>query len=192
MTVDGAAGETATIKGGQTLITLHDTAKAEAGRVGSVKGGFDKAVAEAAPTAGYPLVARDNTSVAVASNILDIFTAQKITVILILTCLIILVTMVYGPVAAMPVELFATRIRTCGLSLPYHIGNGWCGGLRPSAAFAILARSGTIYAGLRYGIIVALGTVVVGTNFGPGGTHKGSVFAGDGVKQGRLEPLSLS
>ena len=159
-----------------------DAAKAEAAKVGGVKGAFDTGIADALTAAGYPLVAKDNTTVAVASNILDIFTAQKITIILILTYLIILVTMVYGPIAAMLVELFPTRIRYSGLSLPYHIGNGWFGGLLPATAFAISAQSGNIYAGLWYAIVVALMTVVIGAIFVPGGTHKKSIFADDGVK----------
>jgi MFS family permease len=163
------------------LATL-DAAKAEAAKVGGVKGAFDKAVADALTAAGYPLVAKDNTTVAVAKNILDIFTAQKLTIIVILTYLIVLVTMVYGPIAAMLVELFPTRIRYSGLSLPYHIGNGWFGGLLPATAFAISAQSGNIYAGLWYAIVVALMTVVLGAIFVPGGTHKKSIFADDGVK----------
>ena len=164
------------------LLATLDAAKADAGKVGGIKGTFDKAVADALTAAGYPQVAKDNTTVAVAQNILDIFTAQKLTIIAILTFLIILVTMVYGPIAAMLVELFPTRIRYSGLSLPYHIGNGWFGGLLPATAFAISAQSGNIYAGLWYAIVVALVTVVVGTIFVPNGTHKKNIFADDGAK----------
>ena len=120
-----------------------------------------------------------NNTVAVAQNFIDIFTAQKLTIIAVLTYLIILVTMVYGPIAAMLVELFPTRIRYSGLSLPYHIGNGWFGGLMPATAFAISAQTGNIYAGLWYAIVVALMTVVIGTLFVPGGTHKKDIFADD-------------
>ena len=63
--------------------------------------------------------------------------------------------MVYGPIAAWLVELFPTRIRYTGLSLPYHIGNGWFGGFLPATAFAIVAATGNIYSGLWYPIIVA-------------------------------------
>jgi hypothetical protein len=136
-------------------------------------------VTEALKGAGYPLVAADNTTVAVAQNFIDIFTAQKLTIIAVLTYLIILVTMVYGPIAAMLVELFPTRIRYSGLSLPYHIGNGWFGGLMPATAFAISAQTGNIYAGLWYAIVVALMTVVIGLIFVPGGTHKKDIFADD-------------
>ena len=73
---------------------------------------------------------------------------------LILTVLVIYVTMVYGPIAAALVELFPTRIRYTAMSLPYHIGNGWFGGLLPATAFAIVAQHGNIYSGLWYPIIV--------------------------------------
>jgi hypothetical protein len=84
---------------------------------------------------------------------------------LILTVLVIFVTMVYGPIAALLVELFPTRIRYSGMSLPYHIGNGWFGGFLPPTAFAIVAATGNIYSGLWYPIIVALMTFVVGLLF---------------------------
>ena len=158
------------------LLATLDAATAEAGKVGGVKGAFDKAVADALTAAGYPLVAKDNLTVAKAENILDVFTAQKVTIIAILTYLIVLVSMVYGPIAAMLVELFPTRIRYSGLSLPYHIGNGWFGGLLPATAFAISAQSGNIYAGLWYAIVVALMTVVIGALFVPNATHKQSIF----------------
>ena len=87
------------------------------------------------------------------------------TTILILFILVIYVTMVYGPIAAFLVELFPTRIRYTSMSLPYHIGNGWFGGMLPLLATAIVAKVGDIYAGLWYPIIVALMTLVIGTFF---------------------------
>lgn len=84
---------------------------------------------------------------------------------LILLLMLIYVTMVYGPIAALLVELFPTNIRYTSMSLPYHIGNGWFGGLLPLLATAIVAKAGNIYAGLWYPIIVALITVVIGTLF---------------------------
>ena len=97
----------------------------------------------------------------------DIFRPQVAAVIGLLFILVIFVTMVYGPIAAMLVELFPTKIRYTSMSLPYHIGNGWFGGLLPATAFAIVASTGDIYAGLWYPIIFAAITVVVGFFFLP-------------------------
>jgi hypothetical protein len=85
--------------------------------------------------------------------------------LLILFIMLIYVTMVYGPIAAFLVELFPTRIRYTSMSLPYHIGNGWFGGMLPLLATAMVAASGDIYYGLWYPIGVALMTVVIGTLF---------------------------
>jgi MFS family permease len=206
-TVEAAPGTVATVKIGDTEVASYDgaantakiaelTAALETAKAGTdqaaidaaqaaldaekgLSGAFTKAVNDAIAAVGYPLVAKDNTTVAVAQNFFDIFTGQKITIILILTYLILLVTMVYGPIAAMLVELFPTRIRYSGLSLPYHIGNGWFGGLMPATAFAISAQTGSVYGGLWYPIVIALATVVIGTLFVPGGTHKKDIFADD-------------
>jgi MFS family permease len=156
-----------------------DAAKAALDAEKGVKGAFEKALNDGLKTAGYPLVAADNTTVAKSANFFDIFTGQKLGIIAILTYLIVLVTMVYGPIAAMLVELYPTRIRYSGLSLPYHIGNGWFGGLMPATAFAISAQSGNIYGGLWYPIIIAMITVVVGALLVPGNTHKKDIFADD-------------
>ena len=78
---------------------------------------------------------------------------------------LIYVTMVYGPIAAFLVELFPTRIRYTSMSLPYHIGNGWFGGMLPLTAAALVAANGNIYAGLWYPVIVAAVTFVLGTLF---------------------------
>src|SRR5947209_12953069 len=78
---------------------------------------------------------------------LDIFCPQVAAIIGLLFVLVIFVTMVYGPIAAMLVELFPTKIRYTSMSLPYHIGNGWFGGLLPATSFAIVASTGDIYAG---------------------------------------------
>ena len=90
---------------------------------------------------------------------------DKPLVVLILFVLVLYVTMVYGPIAALLVELFPTRIRYTSMSLPYHIGNGWFGGFLPTTAFAMVAATGDIYYGLWYPIVVAAMTVVVGTIF---------------------------
>jgi MFS family permease len=204
-TVEDAATTVAQVKIGETVVASYDgaanakaiadaTAALETAKAGTdqaaidaaqaaldaekgVKAAFEKTLNEALAAAGYPLVADKNESVIKAANVVDIFTGQKITVIAILTYLIILVTMVYGPIAAMLVELFPTRIRYSGLSLPYHIGNGWFGGLLPATAFAISAQTGNIYGGLWYAIVVAVMTVVIGALFVPGGTHKKDIFA---------------
>ncbi len=182
-TVDAPAGTVATItvatQNGESTVIQGYSGAGDAETVAAEKARFDGELNAALTAAGYPIVAADNTTVAKASNFFDIFSAQKITIILILTYLIILVTMVYGPIAAMLVELYPTRIRYSGLSLPYHIGNGWFGGLLPATAFAISAQSGNIYAGLWYAIVVAVMTVIIGTIFVPNGTHKKSIFADD-------------
>jgi hypothetical protein len=95
----------------------------------------------------------------------DMAKFDKTTVVIILTYLVLLVTMVYGPIAAMLVEMFPTRIRYTSMSLPYHIGNGWFGGLLPTTAFAIVAQTGNMYNGLWYPIVIAGATVVIGGLF---------------------------
>jgi MFS family permease len=159
-----------------------DAAKAALDAEKGVPAAFTKSLNDSLLAAGYPLVAKDNTSVAVAANFVDIFTGQKLMIVAILTYLILLVTMVYGPIAAMLVELFPTRIRYSGLSLPYHIGNGWFGGLMPATAFAISAQTGSVYGGLWYPIVIALMTVVIGALLVPGGTHKKNIFGDDAAK----------
>jgi len=126
---------------------------------------FKRALTDAIRAAGYPAKA-------------DPVAINKPMVVLILTILVILVTMVYGPIAAMLVELFPTRIRYTSLSLPYHIGNGWFGGFLPATSFAIVAAKGNIYSGLWYPIIVAGMTFVVGTLFLPE-TKDRDIYAAD-------------
>ncbi len=111
--------------------------------------------------AGYP--AANNPSVVKMSGPFDLFREQPAVLVGILTILVIYVTMVYGPIAAALVELFPTRIRYTSMSLPYHIGNGWFGGLMPATAFAMIAQTGDVYFGLWYPIVIALATVVIGT-----------------------------
>jgi len=92
---------------------------------------------------------------------------NTVATVLLLTLLVLYVTLVYAPIAAWLVELFPTRIRYSGLSLPYHIGNGWFGGFLPATVFAIVAATGNIYAGLWYPIAVAAGSFVIGLLFLP-------------------------
>jgi len=113
---------------------------------------FKKAVSEALKAAGYPAKA-------------DPAKVDKVTIVGILVILVIYVTMVYGPIAAMLVELFPTRIRYTSMSLPYHIGNGWFGGLMPTIAFAMVAQNGNMYYGLWYPIVIAAMTLVIGMLF---------------------------
>jgi hypothetical protein len=98
--------------------------------------------------------------------------------VLTLCFLMVLVTMVYGPMAACLVELFPTRIRYTSMSLPYHIGNGWFGGLLPASMFAMNAQNGSIYFGLWYPIVIAAVTAVVGVLFVPE-TNRRDIFQGD-------------
>ena len=149
---------------------------APAGTVASVKIGdeapiagnianFPAVLGAAITKAGYP--AASNPSVVKMSGAFDIFREQPAVLIGILTILVIYVTMVYGPIAAALVEMFPTRIRYTSMSLPYHIGNGWFGGLMPATAFAMIAQTGDVYYGLWYPIVIALATVVIGLFFVP-------------------------
>ncbi|MDB5944638.1 MAG: transporter [Ramlibacter sp.] len=113
---------------------------------------FKGAVAAALKDHGYPTKA-------------DPAKMNKPLIVLLLSILVIYVTMVYGPIAAMLVEMFPTRIRYTSMSLPYHIGNGWFGGLLPATALAIVAQTGNMYNGLWYPIIIAVVTLVIGTLF---------------------------
>ncbi|MGL9622151.1 MFS transporter [Bradyrhizobium sp. U531] len=123
------------------------------------------AVLAAVQAAGYPKTG--DTGIVKMAHPFDVFRPQVAAIIGLLFVLVVYVTMVYGPIAAMLVELFPTRIRYTSMSLPYHIGNGWFGGLLPATAFAIVASTGDIYAGLWYPIIFASITVVIGFFFLP-------------------------
>ena len=150
--VAAPAGTVATIQIGEMPISSY-TAKgltAEAARRKEAE--FKKLIVEHLKLAGYPSKA-------------DPARIDKFRVTLILFYLVLLVTMVYGPIAAMLVEMFPTRIRYTSMSLPYHIGNGWFGGLLPTTAFAIVAQTGNMYNGLWYPVIIAGMTLVVGMLF---------------------------
>ena len=123
-------------------------------------------VVAAAQAAGYPK-AGDPTILKAPSFGSMLSDSRALFGVGILFVLVLYVTMVYGPIAAMLVELFPTRIRYTGMSLPYHIGNGWFGGFLPPTAFAIVAASGNIFSGLWYPIVVALMTFVIGLLFMP-------------------------
>jgi MFS family permease len=116
---------------------------------------FNTTVTAAVGAAGYPVKGANPAEI------------NEPLMIAVLAYLAILVTMVYGPIAAALVELFPTRIRYTGMSLPYHIGNGWFGGLLPPIAVALVAATGDIYAGLWYPIVIASMTFIVGLIFVP-------------------------
>jgi len=172
------AGSTTTINIGSVSIESFDVEKAGA-EAAAKTAAFNRAAGAAITAAGYP-AANDPNRVRV-SGFFDIFRAQPFTIIVILTVLVIYVTMVYGPIAAALVELFPTRIRYTSMSLPYHIGNGWFGGLLPATSFAMVAQTGDIYYGLWYPIVVALGTAVIGFLFVPE-TKDRDIFTYDGEK----------
>jgi MFS family permease len=137
----GPAGVPAVVKvGDQTISTTQPD--------------FAKAISAAIAKHGYPAKA-DTAQINYPMAILMLWT------------LVVFVTMVYGPIAAWLVELFPTRIRYSGLSLPYHIGNGWFGGFLPATVFAIVAATGDIYSGLWYPVIVAAMSFVIGLLFLP-------------------------
>ncbi|MCQ4161406.1 MHS family MFS transporter [Roseomonas sp. GC11] len=140
---------------------------------------FTQVLGAAITAAGYP--AASNASVVKVNHPLDIFGEQQLVLIGILTLLVIYVTMVYGPIAAALVELFPTRIRYTSMSLPYHIGNGWFGGLLPATSFAMIAQTGDVYFGLWYPVGIALFTVVIGIFFVPE-TKDRDIFADDAAE----------
>ncbi len=119
------------------------------------------AITAAVLAAGYPKAG--DAGIVKMAHPFDIFRPQVAALIGLLFVLVLFVTMVYGPIAAMLVELFPTRIRYTSMSLPYHIGNGWFGGLLPATAFAIVASTGDIYSGLYYPVFFAALTFVIGT-----------------------------
>ena len=145
----GPQGRAAQVRVGTTVIPSYDALSPAAKAEGAA---FELQLDQALSVAQYPAKAdpaRVNTPM----------------VILLLFVLVLYVTMVYGPIAAMLVELFPTKIRYTSMSLPYHIGNGWFGGFLPPIAFAIVARTGDIYSGLWYPVVIALVTLVIGALF---------------------------
>jgi hypothetical protein len=117
-----------------------------------ITGWNEASLTAALKAAGYPATAKPE-DVNVGMLILLVFIQ------------VIYVTMVYGPIAAFLVELFPTRIRYTSMSLPYHIGNGWFGGMLPLTTAAVVAATGNIYNGLWYPVIVAAISMVIGTLF---------------------------
>jgi len=141
----GAGAEAIVLRSfeGMTLGSIEFKAEAAA---------FGKSLRAALDEAGYPAKA-------------DMSAVNYPLVIALCVWLVLLVTMVYGPIAAWLVEIFPTHIRYTSMSLPYHLGNGWFGGFLPVTSFAIVAATGDIYAGLWYPIVVALATALIGALF---------------------------
>jgi len=182
-------GAVASVRVGDRVVQAFEASQLNPQQRAAETARFNRELGEAITTAGYPPAA--NPSVVKMSHPFDIFRGQPFTTILILTVLVIYVTMVYGPIAAALVELFPTRIRYTAMSLPYHIGNGWFGGLLPATSFAIVAQTGNIYSGLWYPIIIALATVVIGLFFVPE-TKDRDIFADDtGAAAKRRSPHGL-
>ena len=146
-----AEGEETRIEVGETIILSFD---ASGDADGARRAAFNSELTAALTQAGYPASA-------------DPDEINYPMVVLILFILVLYATMVYGPIAAMLVELFPTRIRYTSMSLPYHLGNGWFGGFLPTVSFAIVAATGNLYSGLWYPIAIAAMTFIVGMIFVP-------------------------
>jgi MFS family permease len=156
-----APGTPATVEIAGTTVASYDAvaAGADAAARGTE---FNNAVFAALQSNGYPLAQNDQGAYTMVA---DPNAVNWPLTIAILFVLVLYVTMVYGPIAAILVEMFPTRIRYTGMSLPYHIGNGWFGGLLPATVFAMSAAAGDIYYGLWYPIAIAAMSLVIGTIF---------------------------
>ncbi|BAK64777.1 major facilitator superfamily protein [Sphingobium sp. SYK-6] len=152
--VAAPAGTIASVAIGGTTLSAPDPAQLSAPDRAEAITAYQASLQTALTDAGYPAKA-------------DPAQIDTVKLIAILFYLVLLVTMVYGPIAAMLVELFPSRIRYTSMSLPYHIGNGWFGGFLPTTAFAMVAATGNIYYGLWYPVLVAVATVIIGLLFLP-------------------------
>jgi Sugar (and other) transporter len=146
------AGSVATVRIGDSIVTSFEGEGLPSNDLKARKTAFENELKAALARAGYPEKA-------------DPLHINKPAVVAVLVLLVIYVTMVYGPIAAALVEMFPTRIRYTSMSLPYHIGNGWFGGLLPSITFMIVAATGNIYQGLWYPIIISGLTFLIGLIF---------------------------
>jgi MFS family permease len=150
-----APGTIASVKiGARAVIPSFDGRALAAANLNMQSAAFDEAMRVAIAAAGYPAPG-------------DPRKVDRPMVVFLLFLLALCVTMVYGPMAAWLVELFPARMRYTSTWVPYHIGNGWFGGFLPPIAFAMVAATGDIYYGLRYPIVVAVATAVIGTLFMP-------------------------
>ena len=143
------AGTVAQVRIGEATVSSFDGTALARADFATAKTAFETELGAALTAAGYPAKA-------------DSALVNRPLVVAILFVLVFYVTMVYGPIAAALVEMFPTNIRYTSMSLPYHIGNGWFGGFLPTTAFAIVAATGNVYAGLWYPVVVAVVTVVLG------------------------------
>lgn len=175
---DAPDGTVASVVVGDKTVQSYNAAKLSGDATKTVPATFTKQVTEALAAGGYPMAGQANPEIVRLAHFFDIFRWQSLALVLVLTYLVVLVTMVYGPIAAALVELFPTRIRYTGMSLPYHIGNGWFGGLMPATAFAMIAQTGDPYFGLWYPIVIAAGCLVIGLFFVPD-NYKRDIFAED-------------
>ena len=151
-TIPASAGAVTKVKIGDQEIESYNAKGLAPDELKAKDAAFKKSIREALDAAGYPAKA-------------DPAQINMVMVVVLLAILVILATMSYGPLAAILVEMFPTRIRYTSMSLPYHIGNGWFGGLLPTISFALVAQNGNIYYGLWYPIIIASMTLVIGTLF---------------------------
>jgi MFS family permease len=146
------AGTVASVKVGDKVLTSFDAGRLPPAEAATREAAFSKELGAAIQAAGYPAKA-------------DPAQINKPMITLLLFILVVYIAMAYGPAAAILVEMFPTRIRYTSLSLPYHVGTGWFGGLMPSTAFALVAYHGDIYSGLWYPVVILLATVLIGALF---------------------------
>ncbi|HYF55726.1 MAG TPA: MFS transporter, partial [Salinarimonas sp.] len=158
-------GSVATVSVGGQTFTAPDPAQLPDAERAAAIAAYQAEVGAALAAAGYPPAA-------------DTAQVDRWTVILVIVLTQLFTAMIYGPMAATLVELFPARIRYTSMSLPYHIGNGWFGGLMPATAFAMIAQTGDVYYGLWYPIVIALMTVVIGLFFVPE-TKDRDIYADD-------------
>ncbi|MBX3481563.1 MAG: MFS transporter [Caulobacter sp.] len=150
--VAGPAGGVAVVEIGGVRVPAFEGAGMDKAAFTAAQSAWRKDLGAALAAAGYPARA-------------DPAAVNKPLVVAVLFALVLLVTMVYGPIAAALVEMFPARIRYTSMSLPYHVGNGWFGGFLPTTAFAMVAATGNIYFGLWYPVVVAAATAVIGALF---------------------------
>jgi len=149
---EGGPGSPTTVQVGGVTLSGFDAKGATGQAFAAERKAWEADLGDQLKVAGYPAKA-------------DSALVDKPKVIGLLALLVLYVTMVYGPIAAMLVELFPTRIRYTAMSLPYHLGNGWFGGFLPTTSFAIVAATGDVYSGLWYPVIIASVTAVIGGLF---------------------------